>query len=79
MTKGDVRSASPGRPGLLGHQRRAVATMTTYPGDDDGLEATEVPVIPGSAMDPDEGPGPEADAPDDGGDGVGPANSDPGF
>jgi hypothetical protein len=55
--------------------------MSTYPGDDDGLEATEVPATPRSALDPDQGPGPEADAPDagdDGGDG-GPANSDPGF
>jgi hypothetical protein len=53
--------------------------MSTYPGDDEGLEATEVPATPRSAFDPDQGPGPEAEAPDAGGDDVGPANSDPGF
>lgn len=53
--------------------------MTTYPGDDEGLEATEVPPTPRSALDPDQGPDPEADAPDGGGDDAGPANSDPGF
>ena len=55
--------------------------MTTHPGEDDGLEATEVPATPRSAFDPDQGPGSdaEADAPESGDDGVGPANSDPGF
>jgi hypothetical protein len=54
--------------------------MTAYP-PEDGLEATEIPPTPGSALDPEYGtdvaPGPEADAPDAGGD-AGPANSDPG-
>ena len=53
--------------------------MTTYPSDDEGLEATEVPTTPRSAFDPDPGPGPDADAPEDGGEDRGPANSDPGF
>jgi hypothetical protein len=56
--------------------------MTTYPGDDEGLEATEVPATARSVFDPDQGPDPEADAPDadsDEGDDGGPANSDPGF
>jgi hypothetical protein len=53
--------------------------MSTYPGEDDGLEATEVPTTPRSAFDPDQGPGPEADAPDADGDDASPANSDPGF
>jgi hypothetical protein len=55
--------------------------MTTYPGEDDGLEAGEVPTTPRSVLDPDQGIGPEADAPDadaDADDG-GPGNSDPGF
>jgi hypothetical protein len=52
--------------------------MTTYPADEDGLEATEVAPTPRSGFDPDQGPGPEADAPDAGTDDVGPANSDPG-
>jgi hypothetical protein len=56
------------------------AAMTTYPGEDDGLEATEVPATPHSAMDPDPGPLPEADAPDaDAAGGTGPGNADPGF
>jgi hypothetical protein len=53
------------------------ATMTTYPGDDEGLEATEVPMTARSAIDPDQGTGPETAA-DGGGDQAGPANSDPG-
>ena len=60
--------------------------MTTYPREDDGLEATEVPETPRSVFDPDRGDAPEADAPDagddggaDGGDDGGPGNSDPGF
>ncbi len=57
--------------------------MSTHPGEDDGLEATEVPETPRSVFDPDRGDAPEADAPDaggdDGGDDGGPGNSDPGF
>ena len=56
--------------------------MTTYPSDDEGLEATEVPTTPRSALDPDPGPDRDADAPDAADDGSydgGPANSDPGF
>jgi hypothetical protein len=60
--------------------------MTTYPGDDEGLEATEVPATARSAFDPDQGDAPEADdapqaddAPDAGSEDADPANSDPGF
>ncbi|MGZ4603747.1 MAG: hypothetical protein ACXV0U_09140 [Kineosporiaceae bacterium] len=57
--------------------------MSTHSGEDDGLEATEVPETPRSVFDPDRGDAPEADAPDaggdDDGDDGGPGNSDPGF
>jgi hypothetical protein len=52
--------------------------MTTYPGDDEGLEATEVPTTARSVMDPDQRTGPEAAATDADGDEAGPGNSDPG-
>jgi hypothetical protein len=53
--------------------------MTTYPGEDDGLEATEVPATPTSAFDPDPGVA-EAEGADAGGFGeaAGPGNADSG-
>lgn len=53
--------------------------MTTYPGEDDGLAATEVPATPTSVFDPDSG-GAEADAGDAGGFDAsdGPGNADSG-
>ena len=56
--------------------------MSTYPPEDGGLEATEVPQTPPSALDPDQGPAVEADAGfgDAGGFGeaAGPGNADSG-
>lgn len=56
--------------------------MTTYPGEDDGLEATEVPQTPTSVFDPDPGAPAEAEAEgaDAGGFGEadGPGNADSG-
>src|SRR3954447_21911760 len=56
--------------------------MTTYPGEDDGLEATEVPATPSSAFDPDQGVAVEAEGADAdaGGFGAadGPGNADSG-
>jgi hypothetical protein len=53
--------------------------MTTYPGEDEGLEATEIPPTT-SVLDPDPGGVAEADAGDGGGFGEaeGPANADSG-
>ena len=54
--------------------------MTTYPDEDDGLEATEVPQTPTSVFDPDPGTPAEAEGADAGGFGEadGPGNADSG-
>jgi hypothetical protein len=54
--------------------------MTTNPGEDDGLEATEVPATPPSAFEPDQGGYAEAEGGDAGGFGEadGPGNADSG-
>jgi hypothetical protein len=55
--------------------------MTTYPGEDEGMEATEIPATPTSAFDPDPGSPVEAEgAADAGGFGAaeGPGNADSG-
>jgi hypothetical protein len=56
------------------------AAMTTYPGEDEGLEATEVPATPTSTFDPDPGAFAEAEGADAGGFGEadGPGNADSG-
>jgi hypothetical protein len=53
--------------------------MTTAPGEDDGLEATEVPQTPASAFDPDQGAEAEAGSDAGGFDAdAGPGNADSG-
>jgi hypothetical protein len=56
------------------------AAMTTYPGEDEGMEATEIPATPTSAFDPDSGSPVEAEGADAGGFGEadGPGNADSG-